>query len=250
MKQHYVKTTNHSRFMAGVAAVENRGSPEACILLLTGAPGTGKTCTVDHWGAATDAILIDAVPGMGITFLRDYLADQTAVQEKRRFAQDKGLVEHFRRSGQPIILDEAQHGLPHKAECIEYLRRLAERSHTILVLVCHTSEKYRFGEGRLDHIATRVAHVAELRPAGLDDCGAYLNDLCQVGVDDGIVQQVYEQSRGRYRLMANAGRTLETIAAKKGQTALTAADVKSIRLCEDAMKSLKRDGKHAVVGAL
>ena len=103
---------------------------------------------------------------------------------------------------------------------------------------------------RLDHIATRVAHVAELRPAGLDDCGAYLNDLCQVGVDDGIVQQVYEQSRGRYRLMANAGRTLETIAAKKGQTALTAADVKSIRLCEDAMKSLKRDGKHAVVGAL
>lgn len=240
MKQHYVETSNHHRFMAGIGAVENRGSPEACIMLLTGQPGTGKSCTVDHWGSSTDAILLEAIPGMTITFLRDYLADQTGVNEIRRFAQDKALVAHFTLSRQPIILDEAQHGLPNKAECIEYLRRIGERANIIVTLVCHTSEKYRFGEGRLDHIATRVSHVAELHPASVADCALYLKELCEIGVDAGIAQQVFEQSRGRYRLIANAVRTLEAIAAKKGMKALAAADVKGVRLCEDAMKALSK----------
>ena len=240
MRQHYVKTSNHARFMSAIAAVENRGSPEACILRLTGQPGTGKTCTVDHWGAASDAILIDAVPGMGITFIRDYLADQTGIKEPRRFAQDKAFVEHFKRSGQPIILDEAQHGLPRKAECIEYLRRIAERARIALVLVCHSSEAYRFSEERLAHIATRISAAPELRPATVEDCGLYLGELCEVQVDAEIACLVHEQSRGRYRLMANAGRMLEAVAAKKGQTALAAADIKGIRLCEDVLQKAVR----------
>ena len=243
MKQHFVETSNHRRFMAGVTAVENRGSPEACILLLTGAPGTGKSCTVDNWGAKRDAIYLEGIPGMSLSFIRDYLADQTEVVGKGKFAQYKGMVDFFKTSHQPIILDEAQHGLPNKAECIEYLRRIAEQANTILVLICHTSEKHRFSEDRLAHIATRVSATPKLETANLDDCASYLNELCEVRVDAGIVKQVFEHSNGRYRLMSNAGRTLEAIASKKGMTELTAADIMGIRLCEDAMKSLKREAK-------
>lgn len=240
MKQHYVKTSNHHRFMAAVSAVETRGSPEACILLLTGAPGTGKSCTVDKWGSDNDAILIEGIPGMGVTYVRDYLAHQTGVAERRRFAQDKGFVDHFKRTGQPIILDEAQHGLPDKAACIEYLRRVCEQAKTMLVLVCHTSEKYRFGEERLAHIATRVTAAPTLQLAGVEDVAAYLAELCEVAADAEVVRLVHEHSGGRYRLLANAGRTLEAIAAKKGLKQLAAADVKGIRLCEDVMRSVKR----------
>lgn len=240
MKRQYVKTTNHNRFIAGVAAVENRGSPEACILLLTGAPGTGKSTTVDNWGSERDAIYLEGMPGMSISFVRDYLSDQTGVPRGSQFAQYKATVEHFKRSTQPIILDEAQHGLPHKAECIEYLRRIAEQAGVILVLVCHTSERFRFAEERLAHIATRISDAPELRPASVADCEIYLADLCEVKVDEGVVKQVFDQSRGRYRLMANAGRTLEAIAGKLDKAALVAADIKGIALCEDAMKSLKK----------
>lgn len=240
MKQHFVETSNHRLFTASVAAVENRGSPEACILLLTGEPGTGKSCTVDNWGAAHDAIYLEGIPGMSLSFLRDYLADQTGVRGRGKFDQYKGVVEFFRANRQPIILDEAQHGLPNKAECIEYLRRIAEQANTLLVLVCHTSEKHRFSEHRLAHVATRVSAAPELKPANVEDCTAYLNALCEVGVDHGVAVQVFEQSRGRYRLMSNACRTLEVIGGKMGKNALTATDIKGVRLCEDAMKSLKK----------
>lgn len=240
MKQHFVETSNHRLFIASVAAVENRGSPEACILLLTGEPGTGKSCTVDNWGAARDAIYLEGIPGMSLSFLRDYLADQTGVRGRSKFDQYKGVVDHFRASRYPIILDEAQHGLPNKAECIEYLRRIAEQANTMLVLVCHTSEKHRFGEHRLAHVATRVSAAPELKPATVDDCAAYLAALCEVGTDHGVAAQVFEQSRGRYRLMSNACRTLEVIGNKMGKAALTASDIKGIRLCEDAMKSLRK----------
>lgn len=240
MKQHFVETSNHRLFVASVAAVENRGSPEACILLLTGEPGTGKSCTVDNWGATHDAIYLEGIPGMSLSFLRDYLADQTGVRGRSKFDQYKGVVDYFRANHQPIILDEAQHGLPNKAECIEYLRRIAEQANTLLVLVCHTSEKHRFGEHRLAHVATRVSAAPELKPANVDDCAAYLAELCEVRTDKGIAAQVFEQSRGRYRLMSNACRTLEVIGGKTGKAELVAADIKGIRLCEDAMKSLKR----------
>lgn len=240
MKQHFVETSNHRRFIAGVSAVENRGSPEACIQLLTGSPGTGKSCTVDNWGAKRDAIYLEGIPGMSLSFIRDYLADQTNVYARGKFAQYQDMVDHFRRSHQPIILDEAQHGLPNKAECIEYLRRIAEQANTMLVLVCHTSEKHRFSEDRLAHIATRVSDVTELKPASIDDCATYLNELCEVKVDASIAQLVFDQSRGRYRLMSNAGRTLEAIGNKMGKAELTATDIKGIRLCEDAMKALKK----------
>jgi len=240
MRQHYVKTSNHQRFMDGIAAVENRGAREACILRLTGAPGTGKTTTVDHWAAKSNAVLIDGVPGMGITFVRDYLADQTGIKEPRRFTQDKAFVDYFKRSGFPIILDEAQHGLPNKAECIEYLRRIGERAGTILVLVAHTSEAHRFGEDRLAHIATRISAAPELRPASVEDVATYLAELCDVKVDAEIARLVHGQSRGRYRLMANAGRMLEALAARKGTASLTAADVKGVTLCEDVLARVKK----------
>jgi DNA transposition AAA+ family ATPase len=242
MKLQYVKTSNHKRFMAGVTALENRGSKEACILLLVGDPGTGKTCVVDNWGSERDAVYLEGIPGMNLTYVRDYLADQTGVHGTSKFNQYKNLVDHFRTTHQPIILDEAQHGLPNKAECLEYLRRIAEQAGAILVLVAHTSEKHRFASERLAHISTRIADVPELKKANLDDCGLYLRQLCEVQVDDAIVKQVHTQSGGRYRLMANACKTLEAIGGKLKKPSLTEAEVKEVQLCVDAMRTLKREG--------
>jgi DNA transposition AAA+ family ATPase len=229
--------------MAGVAVVENRGSPEACILLLTGEPGTGKTAVVSNFGSHRMACRLEGIPGMSLAYLRDYLADQTGVHGKSKYHQHAGFEEYFKETGAPIILDEAQHGLPDKGQIIEYLRRLAEKAGVLLVLVCHTSERHRFAEDRLAHIATRISDVTALKTATVDDCALYLRELCEVRTDAGIAKHVQEQSRGRYRLLANAVKSLEGLARRKGVDSLSEADIKGVRLCEDVMKSHGKGAK-------
>lgn len=237
MKHRYVETSNHGRFMAGVDMVENRGSPEACILLLTGDPGTGKTAAVHRFGSDRMAVRLEGMPGMSLPYLRDYLADQTGVYGKSKYHQHMGFEAYLRETQAPIILDEAQHGLPNKGEVIEYLRRLAEKSGVILVLVCHTSERHRFGLDRLAHIATRISASPQLDVASIEDCAAYLAAICEVECDIGVAKEVKTQSRGRYRLLANACKSLEYLASTRKATRLTGEDVKGLQLCEDVMKS-------------
>lgn len=99
--------------------MENRGSPNKNIVLLTGEPSAGKTYSIDNWGSDADALTLEGVPDMNVTYVRDWLADQTGVKEKRRFNQQKAVQDWFKETRFPIIFDEAQHGLPNKAECIE-----------------------------------------------------------------------------------------------------------------------------------
>jgi hypothetical protein len=139
----------------------------------------------------------------------------------------------------PIILDEAQHGLDKKADVIEYLRRICEQAGSMLILVCHTSERHRFGEHRLAHIATRISAVVEFKTASFEDCALYLRELCEVKVDDRVIQQAFEQSSGRYRLLTSACATLEHIGKTKGIDKLTFDDTKDFLLCQNVMQSLK-----------
>lgn len=243
MRYHYVKTSNHEKFITAFNAVEKSAAREARGILLTGEPATGKSRCMDHVGSEHNAIYIEGLPNMTVPYLRDLLAYELSVQGGTKFMQQKAIQEAFNGRRPFVILDEAQHGLARNAECIEYLRRVVEQAGSVLALVCHSSEKHRFGEHKLAHIATRISMVVEFKPANLADCQLYLNELCEVGVDEGVAQQVLTQSRGRYRLMSSACSTLEALTGKLGKSALTEADVKGYLLCEDVMKALSKRGQ-------
>jgi type II secretory pathway predicted ATPase ExeA len=243
MKYQYVQTSNHALFIDMVYAVENRAASEARMLLLAGEPGTGKSRCVDHFGAERNAIYVEGLPGMTMSYVRDLLAHELGLTGLKGFALQKSINEVMAQRRQTIILDEAQHGLMEKAAVIEYLRRIAEQVGSTLILVCHNSEKHRFAEHRLAHISTRISALVEFKPASLADCALYLRELCEVSVDDAVAGLALSQSRGRYRLLANACRTLEDLAGAKGLKHLTADDVKGVMLCEDAMRSLRKGAK-------
>jgi chromosomal replication initiation ATPase DnaA len=243
MKHQFVKTENHRRFLASVSMLQNRGSEERCLLPVTGKPGVGKTRVVDNWGASADAVILEGIPGMSLAYLKSALKAETGVKERGGFAEFKALADFFKGDEEnkipprPIILDECQHGFRDKAECIEYLRRLAEKAGTMLVLVCHTSESYLLS--KYEHIKTRVGCVCELLPPSLEDTALYARELCEVGLDDALIAEVHKQSGARYRLISDALANLERIAEKMAKTALTLGDVKGLPLCQDWEKALK-----------
>lgn len=243
MKNHYVKTSNHLAFMAAVAKVESGAAREARAVLLAGDPGTGKSRCVDFFGADRNAIYIEGMPGMTLTYIRNLLAYELGVQGLKDFHQQKAISDAMSTRGQAIILDEAQHGLDKKAAVIEYLRRVTEQCGALLILVCHTSERHRFAEHKLAHIATRISAQVDFKPATLEDTALYLRELCDVEIDNAVIAQAFNESRGRYRLLSSACRTLEVVAAHDKKTKLTAADIKGVVLCEDAMRSLRKGGK-------
>ncbi len=248
MKQHYVKVSNYHLFALMLASVESQSPSEGRGIYVHGGPGEGKSRTLDFIGAERNAIYIEGMPGMTLAYLRELLAYELGCIGGTMFAQEAAIKKEFATRVPMVIFDEAQYGLNKKAECIDYLRRLCEKVGSVLVLVTHTSEKHRFGEHKLAHISTRISAVVEFKPANLADCILYLDELCEVSVDEEVARQVLNQSGGRYRLMASACRTLEDIATgmdkpptgRMGKPHLAGADVKGMMLCENAMKSLRK----------
>lgn len=240
MKNHYVKTSNDRLFRSAVAKIESGTAREARMMLLAGEPGTGKSRCVDFFGAQRNAIYIEGMPGMTLPYIRELIAYEVGAEGLKGFKQQQAINDGLTQRGQVIILDEAQHGLEKRGCVIEYLRRIAEQAGAMLILVCHTSERHRFAEHKLAHIATRISAQVTFNPATLEDTQQYLNDLCEVTVDNGIVVKAFEESRGRYRLLSSACLTLEAIAARQEKTALSVADIKGLVLCEDAMRSLRK----------
>ena len=240
MKNHYVKTSNHLEFITAVKKVESGAAREARIVLVAGEPGTGKSRCVDYFGAERNAIYIEGMPGMSLSYVRELLAYELGVEGLSAFRQQKAISEAMAQRGLAIILDEAQHGLDKKAQVIDYLRRVTEQVGALLVLVCHTSERHRFAEHKLAHIATRISAQVDFKPATLNDTALYLAELCEVEVDNAVIAQAFNESRGRYRLLTSACRTLEVVAKQDQKTRLTAADIKGVVLCEDAMRSLRK----------
>lgn len=240
MKLQYVKTSNHHLFMDALESVETTAPKDARAMLLNSEPGCGKSACVDYVGSERNAILIEGMPGMTVSYLRELLAYELGVQGGTKLAQQKSILEAVMESRKMLILDEAQHGLNNKAECIEYLRRIAEQCGSVLVMVCHTSERHRFGGHKLAHIATRISALVDFKPATKADTALFLQELCEVKIDDGIITQAIEQSRGRYRLLYSVCQNLEVIAKALGKTELVAADVAEAMLCEDAMRSLNK----------
>lgn len=238
MKMQYVETKNWQLFKDAANAIKNTGSPEAKILLLDGEPATGKTRAVDRFGAENNAVLLEGMPGMGVTFIADYLADRLGVKESRKYDKYIAILSRLSESQSPIILDEAQHSVEGRANALEYLRRVTEQAGVMLVLVCHTSEKHKFTEKKMAHINTRITANASFKPADLADCKLYLAQKCEVELDDAIVQMAHTQSRGRFRLLNNAIKTLEAYADLTDKKRLTKDDVKDMRLCEDVARVL------------
>ena len=211
MRRKIVSTSNTARFLAAVQALQHRGADEACLVVVDGEPGLGKTKVIRHWAVQNQVCYIRAkrewTPAWMLRELLDGIGvtpDRTTEQMFRQAVERLGMHQATAlREGRTyaLVIDEADHivGSTRQMETVRDLSDAVELP-TILVGMGHIRSKL----SRLPQIASRVAAYVEMLPASMDDVGVFLSERCEVPVAPCLIARLHQLSRGRYRELLEA----------------------------------------------
>jgi DNA transposition AAA+ family ATPase len=206
MRPIFVKTQNAQAFLAGLQALEQRGANEACLAVVDGEPGLGKSATVHWWAVQAQAVFLRAKKEWTPPwFLRELLGELRKIPEhsfERMFRQTvQALGERAagaERDGQPfgVVIDEVDY-ISRSSRLLETVRDLSDMLEIPIILV--GMGRVRHNLTRFPQVASRVGQYIEFKPAPLEDTRAMVAGLCEVPVQDDLVAFLHKVSGGRSR---------------------------------------------------
>ena len=187
MKNEFVKTKNVKRFLTGIADLSTRGAQEACLMIVDGQPGLGKTQTVNWWAVRNECIYLRAKKEWTPQWMmRDLITALNAVplfSFERMYKQALELLAQFANAssinGKPftVIVDEADH-IARSSRCLETLRDLSDYLEIPFILV--GMGIIRNSLKRFPQIASRIGQYVELGEQEIEGGRRGGNTLCNV----------------------------------------------------------------------
>jgi type II secretory pathway predicted ATPase ExeA len=229
----YYPATSHERALARLLGGLADGEG---MLLLTGAPGTGKTllchCLLDRLGDAVhSAFLTNSHVRDRAGLLQAILFDLGLPHEGRgeqelRLALTGHLLERFSAGGRTILLiDEAHHLSADLLEELRLLGNLEARSGKALqvVLIAQPGLSETLAQPGLSALRQRLAVRATLEPLGLQEAADYLlHHLRSAGghpdrvFSEEALELLARQTEGVPRLLNQVGHRGLALAAEAG----------------------------------
>ncbi len=236
MKAKFVQTSNVKKFLAAVAALDDRAAPEACFALAQGPAGLGKTRTATWFAFQSEAVMITIKEKMSPTWLLRDLVNELGEQvpasrTEQLFHQAVGILSRDRR---PIVVDEAERSITN-ISVLESLRDISDLLEIPIVLV---GREYTLGKlKRHPQIYTRISSRCDFSLVGLDDVKLCVSELCEVKVTDEVVREIHAQSEGLVRELMKAIRNVERIGNRNQGKEVTIANIKGKTLCHEVSKA-------------
>ena len=238
MYNKFVQTSNVSRFLTAVGAIDERGASEACILLVSGDAGHGKTRTGQWWALQQDAVFLRikaaATPHWVLKDLVGELGEQAPAHNcEKLFAQAVGFLA---KDPRPLVVDEVENGL-HDIKVLETIRDVSDLTEVPVVFV---GREYVWGRlKRYKHFRTRVGARADYGKATPDDVRKCVADLCEVPVADEVIAKIHEDSDGHIREIVKAIKNVERIGHRNSGSQVTAELVGETTLIHDWQRPRK-----------
>lgn len=213
MKPTFVETSNVREFYASLKKVGERGAAEACLVVVDGPPGLGKTTTLNRFVAQTGSIYLRAQVGWDYGwFVQELLAnlsvDPKSIRGKRdRFARvlqelgNRAERAAFQDKTFGVVIDEADL-VSSRREIMEAIRGISDLHFmpTILVGMGTLRDNLR----RFPQIESRSPNKVAFKPADLRDTQALIEGRCEVPVAPDLIEFVWRRSRGYNREILDA----------------------------------------------
>ncbi len=211
MKTAFVETANVRRFQQALGQVERRGAAEACLMVVDGPPGLGKTTVMRHWAAQTGSIYLRAKKEWTpCWFMRELIGELGATAPHAFERQFRMALEMLAdRQGDAVIaqrpfgivVDEADH-VARNGRIMETVRDISDTLELPIVLV--GMGRVRDALVRYPQVASRIGQYVRFEPADERDVRALLDGLCEVPVADDLAAYVGRVTRGYTREIKEA----------------------------------------------
>lgn len=236
MRDTFVETGNVRRFMGALKAMDERGAVEACMVVVDGKPGLGKTTTLSRWVAQTGSVYMRAQKGWDYSwFIQDLLTElsvsyQQIRGKRERFAR---VIDELRVRADQAALDGQVFGLvidecdlvSARAEIMEAIRGISDIQSmpTILVGMGRLRDNLR----RFPQIESRAPNKVEFLPASIEDVTALIRGRCDVAVAPDLIGFVARVSKGFNREILDAIANIERFGRRMdpGPQGVTLADM-------------------------
>jgi DNA transposition AAA+ family ATPase len=232
MKPLFVKTSNWERFHDGIKVVHDRGAMEACMLLVNGEPGLGKSSIITRYAIDNSAIFVTAQAGWSVSeMLRAMASSKPGIAAHHTIRDTRAaVIGHVLRNSVPIVVDEADH-LVTNASTIEALRGISDMCQTPVILV--GMEKIQQKLSRFPQVASRIATVVKFEPVTEQDVMLVCRDMSEVAIERELALELARQCGGRMRLVLNGLARIEQFAKVNGLDTVRLVDVKGMELAHD-----------------
>jgi DNA transposition AAA+ family ATPase len=202
----FVTTANVEALLAAVAELDRRGAEEACLIVVDGEPGLGKTHSVQRLSVQSGWVYLRCKKEWTPAWMLRELLETVGITPEYSFekmfrqavaALSDRAVQAERDGGTfCLVVDEVDH-IARSSRQLETIRDLSDLLELPTILV--GMGQVRSALGRFRQIGSRVAKHVQYRPATLDDVRALAQAQCEVEVADDLCAFLHEQSLGYLR---------------------------------------------------
>ena len=223
MRDVFVETENVRKFLGALADLEHRGAKEACIVVVDGKPGLGKTSAMARWQAQNDAVYLRAQVGWdGAMFIHNMLRELGEEPPRSRVKRYERVIEllfekwhaaQIARRPFGMIIDECDL-VAGKREVMETIRGISDALQVPTILVGMGTLRDMLA--RYPQIESRAPRRVRFDPATLGDVRALIERRCEVAVADDLVEFVHRASSGYNREVVEAIGYIERFGQRLG----------------------------------
>ncbi|SDR15977.1 ATP-binding protein [Pseudovibrio sp. Tun.PSC04-5.I4] len=242
MRNDFVKTSNVQRFLNALTALTERGAQEACLVVVDGLPGLGKTTTLKNWVGQTGSIYLRAKKEWTPSWFMTELLETMGVHPPHAFQKKycKALEELSGRRDTAgnerktfgLVIDEADH-VSSKSAILETIRDISDMIELPVILV--GMGKVNDNLTRFPQVASRVSQKVRFEKCSQGDVRGLIDGRCEVRVADDLLKLVHKVSGGYNREILEAIANIERhgFLNPPGEEGLTMREMAGVAIIND-----------------